>query len=233
MSMNDKMDYESDSAMNEGRGLCRVLVIAAILGIIAAVVFIAGCATYTPLTPEQIDATVAAVTNSNAYAEIVAQIRDRETQERVIEAIENEGIPLVIDSAEDAVPFSSLSFTYGGVKGSSCQLVKTARIKNLKADNSDMSYQWEVEGCEELGASSRTSYAGISACLFVKNSAGQWVGGRFDAISTSRLTRSFKNITGEQYRGWRRDEFYASKEVLFVIISDDCKWRTNVIRGSK
>ena len=231
------MDRVAKAAQKEGTGASRCLSWAvAILAAIACAVIacvLQGCASYTPLTPEQIDATVEAVTNSNAYAEIVAMIKDKETKKKIVEAIEKEDVPLIIDNEEDAVPFSSLGFTYGKVKGSTCQLAPTARIKNLKVNNSGMSYEWIAGGCEELGAGGGHDHTKTSACLFVKNAAGQWVGGRFDAISSDRLTRGFKNITGEQYGGWKRDEFLASSEVLFVIVSDNGKWRTNVIRGSK
>ena len=134
-----------------------------------------------------------------------------------------------VPSGTDAVPFSSLAWAYGGFNGSSA-ILDTPRLSNASCNGSIYSYKWDV-GMSAWGASD-SDYSKSICAAFVERD-GQWVGGRFDSISTSRTTRSFKNITGEQYRGWRRDEFYASKEVLFVIVSDNGKWRTNVIKGAK
>ena len=235
MTTNQSIENATAKTQAEGRGVS--LLMSHLAGLFFAIgllgfLFLPGCAT--PPTTEQIDATVEAVTNSQAFAELVAYIKDKETRDKIIEAIEKEEIPQIADSEEDAVPYSTLNFTYGGIKGSTCVLVKNARIEKLTVNNTGMIYRWKTPGCKELGAADDDkAFKGISACVFVKNAAGQWVGGRFDAISTSRTSRSFKNITGEQYRGWRRDEFLAATEVLFVIISDDCRWRTNVIKGEK
>jgi hypothetical protein len=90
-----------------------------------------------------------------------------------------------------------------------------------------MSYKWVKGGCEQLGASSRTAADCICA-LFVKGKDGQWRGGKFDWISTSRMTRSFENIkTG--YHGWPSDSISTATAYAFVITSKDGKRRSNVI----
>lgn len=126
--------------------------------------------------------------------------------------------------AADAVDFSSLDWAYGGFKGQSGKLAD-ARIKNLKVSSSGLSYSWEEGGCEQLGASGATD-ANCLACLFCRI-GGKWRGGKFDWISTSRVTRSFENIrTG--YNGWPKNAVEAADAYAFVIVSKDGKRRTNV-----
>lgn len=127
----------------------------------------------------------------------------------------------------DAVAFSSLGWDYGGFKGGKATPVDGCEIGSLKVSSSGMSYKWVEGGCEQLGASSRTAADCICA-LFVKGKDGQWRGGKFDWISTSRTTRSFENIKGE-YHGWPTDAIESATGYAFVIVSKDGKRRSNVI----
>jgi hypothetical protein len=92
-----------------------------------------------------------------------------------------------------------------------------------------MSYGWVSGGCEQLGASGAADYDHTYACLFVSRN-GSWQGGKFDAISTSRVTRDFKNIYGEGYKGWPTNAVATGTDFVFVIVSKDGSKRTNVIR---
>lgn len=127
----------------------------------------------------------------------------------------------------DAVDFAALSWDYGGFRGGNATLVAGCEIGSLKISSSGMSYKWQKGGCEQLGASSRTAADCICA-LFVKDKDGQWRGGKFDWISTSRTTRSFENIKGE-YHGWPSDAIETAAAYAFVITSKDGKRRSNVI----
>lgn len=129
-------------------------------------------------------------------------------------------------SEEDAVDFSLLDWCWGGFKGGGAQLDDKARIMGLRVTSSGLSYSWMSGGCENLGASSKEDAACL-ACLFCLV-GGKWRGGKFDWISTSRLSRDFKNIS-EGYNGWDRQAVSKADKFAFVIVSRDGKKRTNVI----
>ena len=134
--------------------------------------------------------------------------------------------PSASANADDAVDYSLLQWSYGGFKGGNAKLSSKARIKNLKVSSSGMSYSWVSGGCADLGCSSSTD-ASCLACLFVLV-GGKWVGGKFDWISTSRLTRDFANIK-DGYNGWPKDAIGKAEKYAFCIVSKDGKSRTNVI----
>lgn len=132
--------------------------------------------------------------------------------------------------AEDEVPFGSLSWTYGGFRGSGAAKT-SASISGLHAGSGSMSYRWSSGGCETLGASSRDDFNSTIACFFVQNGEGRWVGGKFDFISTSRTSRGFENIYGG-YGGWTLAGVPNPCPCAFVIVSSNGKKRTNVIAGT-
>ena len=133
-------------------------------------------------------------------------------------------------SGEDAVDFSLLEWSYGGFRGGSAKLAARPRISSLSVASSGMSYAWVSGGCENLGASSAGDANCIAALFYLVD--GQWRGGKFDWISTNRLTRDFKNIK-DGYHGWPPDAISKGKSFAFVIVSQDGKKRTNVIRFDK
>ena len=69
------------------------------------------------------------------------------------------------------------------------------------------------------------------ACLFVQKSNGQWVGGTFDWISSSRRSRDFNNLY-IGYEGWSLEGVPNPCQAAFVIVSPDGKRRSNVIAGT-
>ncbi len=129
-------------------------------------------------------------------------------------------------ASKDEVDFASLDFCWGSFSGGKAKLVDGCEIGSLKVSGSGLSYKWAKGGCEKLGASSSTDAACL-ACLFCKID-GRWKGGKFDWISTSRLTRGFENIT-DGYNGWQKDAVSKATEYAFVIVSKDGGKRTNVI----
>jgi hypothetical protein len=234
--LGQSIDERAYMVQKEGGGFCRVVswifvIIAAIVSLLFAMA-LQGCAT--PPTTEQIDAYYSAVTNSAAYAEIAAKIeaaKDKPDVPAIEQPTPETPIPVVVDSAEDAVPFSALQWSYGGWNGSGAKFDGSAVIGGLSVSNSGMSYSWKSGGCESIGAGGGGDYSQTMACLFQKESDGVWRGGKFDWISTSRTTRSFSNIHGG-YHDWNAGRFKAAKEFAFVIVSRG-GYRTNVIKGGK
>ena len=90
-----------------------------------------------------------------------------------------------------------------------------------------MSYAWAKGDLGNWGLA-RTD-AGALACAFYWSDEEQaWIGGKFDWISTSRLTRSWENVR-ERYNGWDPDAFFAAKRHAFCIVSKDGRKRTNLV----
>ena len=136
------------------------------------------------------------------------------------------GTPATTGGVADAVPFSSLSWSFGGVSGSGAKQSGVV-ISGLSCSKNGLSFRYN----KDLSAWGRSkSSAGDIACLFVQRSNGSWVGGKFDWISSSRTTRDFKNIY-ENYHGWSLAGVPNPCNVAFVILSGDCKRRSNVISG--
>lgn len=130
-------------------------------------------------------------------------------------------------AAGDAVSFSSLSWSYGGFNGSGAA-PSAVTLSGLNISGNGMSFTYVTDlsawgmGGGDIGA---------IAALFVKNSAGQWVGGKFDFISSSRTTRDFVNIF-DGYKGWSLSGVPNPCEAAFVIVKADGSKRSNVISGS-
>ena len=116
---------------------------------------------------------------------------------------------------------------YGGEDGSKAVEVEGCTIADLCVSSSGLRYRWTSGGCEMLGARSADD-ASCLACLFIRDGAGTWRGGKFDWISTTRTTRDFKNIRGF-YKGWPEDAIENAEAFRFCVLSADCKKRTNFI----
>lgn len=145
-----------------------------------------------------------------------------------VESAEKQPTPAPVEpqpSSADAIDYSLLDWRYGGFNGASAKHDPAVIIKDLRINGSGMSYAWQSGNCEALGASSRTAADCIAALFCLVD--GKWVGGKFEWISTSRLTRSWHNIDG--YNGWSRSVFDAAKKYAFVIVSRDGRSRSNVI----
>jgi len=138
--------------------------------------------------------------------------------------------PVEVAPGEDEVPYSDLVWSYGGENLPNAQLCE-ARITDLVVTDNMMSYKWLSGGCEVMGASNAHDHDNTLACLFVQGPDGVWRGGKFEWISTDRLTRELKNIKKEPYKGWPKDIFDDAQGVAFVIVANNGKLRTNVIRA--
>ena len=155
--------------------------------------------------------------------------------EIVLEEVDPATPPALDTSAQtspDAVPFSSLQWHFGGVNGKGAALADGCRIADLRVSPSGLSYKWKSGGCETLGASGKTDASKTLACLFCREGSGDWKGGKFDYVSTSRTTRDFKNIK-DGYQNWPVFSIESATEYAFVIVSTDGRKRSNVIRCGK
>ena len=212
-----------------------------ILGLhcLAFALLLAGCG-----TPP--DWTVAEISGTNAVLRAMGrQVEDKqenclseaETNKNEVADAEIVGktdtLPVVAESATvaDGVDFAALDWAWGGFKGGSAKPVDGVEISALKVTADGMSYKWVRGGCEKLGATSREDSDHTICALFCKL-GGKWQGGKFDWISTSRLSRDFKNVK-DGYGGWRKDAIEAAEAYAFVICSKDGKRRSNVALFSK
>lgn len=123
----------------------------------------------------------------------------------------------------------TLVFKYGGFDGSKAAEDPNTQIKDLHMSKSGMSYKWAKGSLRNWGITPDTN-TGALACAFYWDGK-QWVGGKFDHISTSRTTRDFKNL--EDYKGWSKGPFFAAKKRAFCIMSEDGKRRTNLLETTE
>lgn len=123
-----------------------------------------------------------------------------------------------------------LDYRFGGFKGGRASEVAGCRIGSLKVGSDKLTYKWLEGGCEALGAADKSDYSQTVACAFYWDGA-KWVGGKFDWVSTSRTSRSFKNIKAG-YNGWDAGAFLGAKRHGFCIVSKDGKKRSNFIEDN-
>lgn len=126
----------------------------------------------------------------------------------------------------DDVFFGELNWDFGGFRGQKAEKTDV-RISGLKMGREGLSFDY-VENLSSWGLG--YDEAGALACLFVCDYDGNWVGGKFDWISSSRDTRDFENIYSG-YEGWDLHNVPNPCPVVFVIVSADGGKRSNVISG--
>lgn len=157
--------------------------------------------------------------------EQIQKFVDEKIKEELINAEQSAAAPEK-EEAQDEI-FNAFIWRYGGFNGSGAKIESSAKIDALNVHKNGLSYQWKNGGCEALGAKERTDASQTLACLFCKIN-GEWIGGKFDWISTSRTTRDFHNIE-TSYHGWDTKAIEKATEFAFVIVSKDGRKRTNVI----
>lgn len=136
-------------------------------------------------------------------------------------------LPPGVDSYLDAVSYGSFNWTYGGVKGSGAAH-SGVNITGFRISGKTLSFKY-VNNLSAWGLSN--SDAGALACLFVMNSSGQWVGGKFDWISTSRESRGLEHCFGA-YDNWTMNGIPNPTQAAFVILSANGTRRSNVVAGT-
>ena len=134
----------------------------------------------------------------------------------------------------DEVDFSKLRWVYGGVNGSKAVESSCVQIRNLRVDvGSRISYAWARarfrRTLKEWGLADSDASA---LAVFGYRIDNIYKCGKMDWISTSRTSRSWKNIK-DGYGGWNDKECSAASEFIFLILSKDAKKRSNVIRYKK
>lgn len=192
-----------------------------------------GCASTPQLPPGAVDF----VTNSIQRA--ITQIEKTRERDAAQDPIPNGSTPEEMDDQDPATegatgvaPTSgsvagSLVFRHGGFNGSKAAEDPATQIGAFKFSSSGMSYKWTAGDLGNWGLA-RTD-AGALACAFYWSDKEQaWIGGKFDWISTSRLTRSWENVR-ERYNGWDPDAFFSAKRHAFCIVSKDGCRRTNLV----
>lgn len=126
----------------------------------------------------------------------------------------------------DDVSYADLKWEFGGFNGADAEAYGVM-IGDLEMDKNGLSFEYDLD-LSNWGVEDDDDYSQALACMFVLDNDGQWVGGKFDWISTSRETRDFKNISAE-YKGWDLSNVPSTTTVAFVIVSADGKRRSNVI----
>ena len=131
------------------------------------------------------------------------------------------------DNSVDAILFKYLVWTYGGVAGGTA-LLSDPRISAFKVSGDKMSFKWDVDlSAWGLG----NDEAGALACLFCYVD-GEYRGGKFEWISSSRTTRDFGNIR-DGYNKWIPSDLDRAEAYIFVVVSKDGKKRSNVVYFEK
>ena len=121
-----------------------------------------------------------------------------------------------------------LAFVYGGFAGGNAKEDKDVQIANFQMNERQMSYVWKKNDLGKWGYAPN-DFSGTYACAFFFDEASKkWIGGKFDFISSSRLTRSWTNIK-ERYNGWNPNRFFSAQKHGFCIVSCDGTKRTNLI----
>lgn len=227
--------------MDHERGSMRVIVwpmvVAAVVGAFVALIFLTGCQSINlddPRIQDAFDKAVAAIEKAIDEGKPIPgdTLANPETPPPSPPPVAD---PPAVDPptavATDAIAYSDLHWSHGGFNGSKAVLNPGAVIGNLSVSAGGLSFRWISGNCQTLGASSSGDIDKTLACMFYRDSVGRWQGGKFDWISTSRLTRDFKNVNSG-YQGWNPDAFRASKEVAFVVVGLNGR-RSNVITARK
>lgn len=134
-------------------------------------------------------------------------------------------------SDSDGAPFDRLNWCYGGFDGSQSSPVDGVEIVLDSVTPAGLLYHFEEGTLSALSASNSHDNPDCLACLFCLRGV-VWRGGKFDWISSDRLTRDFHNIESG-YNGWPTDSIKNANAYAFVIVSKDGKKRTNVAYALK
>lgn len=116
------------------------------------------------------------------------------------------------EAAQPADAAPALDWCYGGWNGSKAKISPDAVLKGATLKGNTLSISWEKGGCEQLGAADKSDANETMACLFLADGKG----GKFEWISSSRKTRSVKNIR-EGYEGWPKDALDDGGKLWFCI----------------
>lgn len=206
-----------------------------LVGVLASLAFVAcwilvatqaGCTTDGKFPPGALEF----VTNVAQRVEAKIEERKNESPDKgADEAAAPQTTKPSVSTASSAPAPGSLVFRYGGFDGSRAVEDPNTQIADLHMTRSGLRYKWAKGNLRNWGVTPDTN-ADALACAFYWDGK-QWVGGKFDHISTSRTTRDFKNL--EDYKGWRSGPFFSAPKRAFCIVSQDGKRRTNLLETTE
>ena len=193
-----------------------VLLFAACMAVLAFFAFTQGCA-----------ADSIARRLDRALAELQSQ--DPATTSSTEGAERTDGAQASSDP-EPSAPSVVLDFRYGGVKGKPVEDSR-CRISKLKIGSDSLSIHWDTGIPSDWKRGDTKKGPMILACAFYED-GGKWIGGKFDWIDEHRSSRSLENIHGG-YGGWNAGAWIAAKKRAFCAMSEDGKYRSNLLEESK
>lgn len=117
--------------------------------------------------------------------------------------------------------------SFGSPNCSNAQEDPNTQIKDLKWSKNGLSYKWAKGNLRNWGIL-KDHDAGALAITGHEVKEGEYRCGKFDWISTDRLTRGFENIHG-RYNGFDPEAYFGSKKHAFFIMTSDGKKRTNIL----
>jgi hypothetical protein len=129
--------------------------------------------------------------------------------------------------AGDELNYGLLKWKYGGFNGSNATLDPNVQISGLtNRGGKHLFYRWE-KGLSAWGMSHTDHTGAICAAFFEKD--GEWIGGKFDWVSTSRNNRELKHV--EYYNNWGSSGIRLpwNGKVAFVVVDKAGKRRSNVL----
>ncbi len=130
------------------------------------------------------------------------------------------------DMPSDDVPYDDLDVCYGGFFAPYAERSDDVRIMLDSVGQSGLRYHFVRGDLRAISPANSHTNPDCVACLFCRVDR-QWRGGKFDWISSDRLTRDFANIFSG-YHGWRSTDIAAADAYAFVIVSGSGILRTNV-----
>lgn len=120
-----------------------------------------------------------------------------------------------------------LVFCYGNFPANNAVEDSEVQIKDFRMDSRYIYYSWAKNDLSRWGYA-YTEASALACAFFFDEESKTWKGGKFEWISTSRLSRDMTNLlTG--YGGWDCKKFLAAKKHGFCIVSKDRSRRTNLI----
>lgn len=143
----------------------------------------------------------------------------------VSDSIDIDGDGPEMPSVDDA-DFDTLDFCYGGFDGSHAIRSDDVRIVLDSVSSSGLRYHYASGDLRSISPANTHDNPDCLACLFCRED-GSWKGGKFDWVSSDRLSRDFSNIrTG--YHGWPTYAVESADAYAFCIVSKDGRARTNL-----
>lgn len=196
----------------------------------ASATLLFGCTT-APLTDAQHRRIATAVSNAvQIVTDAVGQAREARRDEAGETGGDNSADPVRPAEPAPSGGAAPLVYKYGGFRGENAVEDPNTQISDLHMTKSGMRYKWANGSLKNWGLANDA--AGALACVFFWDGK-QWIGGKFDWVSTSRTNRDFKNINEEHYHGWDPDKFWSAKKRAFCIVSKDGKRRTNLLETNE